>query len=85
VFDAAPPILCRGILVAVANAHRRKGHGRRLKQAMIDAARAAGAVAISSTVDRRNHGMIALNRSLGALVERIPDDPDNVRCIVALR
>lgn len=83
VFDAAR--LCKGILVAVANGHRRKGYGRRLKEEMMKSARVAGAVAISSTVDRRNDGMIAINRSVGAVFEALPDDPDNLRCTVALR
>ena len=85
IYDADPLILCRGILIAVANSHRRKGYGRQLKEAMKDAARAAGAAAISSLVDQRNRAMIELNKAAGAVVERIVDDPDYVRCIVPLR
>ncbi len=63
----------------------RFGYSRQLKEAMKDAARAAGAAAISSLVDQRNHAMIGLNKAAGAVVEWIVDDPDHVRCIVPLR
>lgn len=75
VFDTSSMVLCRSILVAVANGHRRRGYGRRLKEEMKKEARAAGAVAISSVVDRRNHAMIQLNRSVGTVIERVHETP----------
>ena len=82
IYDVAPPVLCRGDIVAVAVRDRRKGYGRALKETMIAEARAAGAVAVSSVVHRDNAAMIRLNRSLGAVVEEIPDDPDHCLCVI---
>ena len=82
IYDVAPPVLCRGDIVAVTVRDRRKGYGRALKEAMIAEARAGGAVAVSSVVHRHNAAMILLNTALGAIVEEIPHDPDHVRCVI---
>jgi GNAT superfamily N-acetyltransferase len=65
IYDVMPPVLCRSDIVAVAVRKRGKGYGRVLKEAVINDARAAGAVAVSSIVHRDNTAMIALNRRLG--------------------
>lgn len=80
--DPASPTLCRGILLAIQNGHRRRGYGRRLKRELIQRTRHAGAVAIVSEVHRDNDPMIQLNASLGAVVERIDGDPDHLRCVI---
>lgn len=69
-------------IVAVAVSERRKGHGRSLKEAVIAAAKDAGAMAVASIVHRSNTAMISLNRQLGAIVEEIPDDRDHCRCMI---
>lgn len=51
---------------------------------MLEAARAAGAVAVSSIVDRRNVPMMRLNETLGGVVEDMPDDPNHCRCVIPL-
>jgi GNAT superfamily N-acetyltransferase len=84
IFDATQPILCQGILVAVAHGHRGKGYGRQLMEVMKDAARVAGAEAISFVVDQRNLPMIHLSESVGGDCDEIPDDPDNLLCYIAL-
>jgi GNAT superfamily N-acetyltransferase len=81
IYDVMPPVLCRSDIVAVAARERRKGYGRALKEALIAAAKAMGAVAVSSIVHRENTAMIALNRQLGAVVEEIPDD-DHCHCLI---
>lgn len=73
IYDVMPPVLCRSDIVAVAVRERRKGYGLALKQAVIDKAKAAGAVAAASIVHRHNSAMLALNRRRGATVE---DDPE---------
>jgi ribosomal protein S18 acetylase RimI-like enzyme len=80
--DGSGPVLCRGILLAVANGHRRRGHGRRLKRELVERARRAGAVAVVSEVHRDNDPMIDLNVSLGAAVDRIDGDPDHLLCVI---
>lgn len=81
-YDVMRPVLCRSDIVAVAVRERRKGYGRALKEAVINDARATGAVAVSSIVHRDNTAMIALNARLGATVEAIPDDPEHCRCMI---
>ena len=76
--------VCHCSLVAVANGHRRRGHGRRVKAAVIAAARRAGAVAVVSMVDWGNDPMIELNVALGANVEAVPGDRDYCRCTIPL-
>lgn len=51
---------------------------------MLEAAKAAGAAAVASIVDRRNVAMLRLNQSLGGKVDEIDDDPDHCRCIIGL-
>jgi GNAT superfamily N-acetyltransferase len=82
IYDVMPPLLCRSDVIAVAVRHRRKGYGRALKQAVIDEAKAAGAVAIASIVHRDNASMLALNRQLGATVEDNPEDAEHCRCVI---
>jgi GNAT superfamily N-acetyltransferase len=82
IYDAMAPVLCRSDIVAVAVRERRKGYGRALKQAVIDEARAAGAVAVASIVHRDNRAMIALNQQLGAIVQHNPEDPEHCRCVI---
>ncbi|MGH9228631.1 MAG: GNAT family N-acetyltransferase [Acidimicrobiales bacterium] len=82
IYDVMPPVLCRSDIVAVAVRQQRKGYGRALKQAVIDEARAAGAVAVASIVHRNNTAMLALNRRLGATIEYNPEDPENCRCAI---
>jgi GNAT superfamily N-acetyltransferase len=84
IYDAIPPVLCRADIVAVAQSERRKGYGRALKQALIDRARAAGAVAVASIVHRDNVSMIALNRQLGAVVEPNAGDIDHCYCMISV-
>jgi len=78
------PDLVQGNIVAVGRDHAHRGLGRRLKQAMVDAARAAGARQLISTVHFDNDTMIQLNASFGAEVESIADDPGYVYCIINL-
>jgi ribosomal protein S18 acetylase RimI-like enzyme len=80
--NTQPPVLCRSDIIAVAIRARRQGYGLVLKQAVLDEARAAGAVAVSSIVHRDNTAMLALNRRFGALVEAYPDDPEHCRCMI---
>jgi len=75
------PVLCRGDIVAVAIGAQRNGFGRLLKEAMLAAARAEGAVAVSSVVHRQNTAMLRLNQQLGTVVEALPDDPDDCLCV----
>lgn len=82
IYDVIPPVLCRSDIVAVALRHQRKGYGQMLKEAVMDEAKAAGAVAVSSVVHRDNSAMIHLNRKLGAVVENIQGDLDHCRCII---
>jgi hypothetical protein len=58
--------------------------GLTLKRAMMQHAKTAGAVAISSRVDRRNEAMIELNRRVGATIVEDPDDPETFICVVRL-
>lgn len=76
--------MCRAILVAVATGHRRRGYGRILKGAVVDAARSAGAVAVVSSVHWDNDAMIELNVALGGNVEVIPGDRDFCRCVIPI-
>lgn len=78
------PILCRAYTIAVAVGAQRKGYGRELKQAVLEAARLAGAVAVSSIVDRRNIAMLRLNEALGARIEYREDEPDTCYCFITL-
>jgi len=70
--------------VAVAVSEQRSGYGRALKQAMIDAAIEAGAVAVTSLVHRQNVAMLALNRGFGAELIEIEDKPDYWGCLIRL-
>jgi GNAT superfamily N-acetyltransferase len=83
-YDVITPVLCRADIVAVAVRERRKGYGRALKEALIAEAKTAGAAAVSSIVHRDNTAMLDLNRHLGAVFERIPDDDDHCRCVIPL-
>lgn len=76
--------IVRSQLLAVQDGYVRQGHGRRLKLAVIEAARAAGARAVLSTVHVDNDPMLRLNVGLGAVVERIPDDPEHCHCVIPL-
>lgn len=75
----------RSDIVAVKVGHQGKGYGRQLKQAVLSAAREAGALVLVSLVDRRNTQMIGLNLKLGGVIERLNDDDENVRCFFALQ
>jgi hypothetical protein len=77
------PTHCRSDVIAVAIGHQRQGHGLTLKNAELARARAAGAVAVASIVDRRNVAMIELNKRLGAVVGD-GDDPEDCVCYVSL-
>ena len=83
IYDVVPPVLCRGDIVAVAIGQQRKGHGRVLKNTLLQAAREAGAVAVSSVVHRENRAMIHLNQQLGAVVDTSRDD-DHCFCVIPL-
>jgi len=83
IYRATIPILCRSDIVAVDNAHRHNGYGLALKKFVIDTARAAGAAAVTSRVDRRNVRMLALNELVGGVVDQ-GDDPDNCICVISL-
>jgi hypothetical protein len=50
--------------------------------AVVAEARRAGAAAVASVVHWDNDGMIALNASLGANVERIPGELDYCLCVL---
>ena len=76
--------LCQGLILAVANGHRRQGHARTLKQLELDEARRAGCRAVISKVHWDNRPMLRLNEALGANVERIDGDRDHAHCIVPL-
>jgi ribosomal protein S18 acetylase RimI-like enzyme len=80
-----PPQACRIYYLAVANGHQRQGHARELKVAVLGTAREAGASVVDSIVDRRNGPVLALNRSLGAVIDVIdPEDPEYVVCVIRL-
>lgn len=81
--EGAPPI-CHSLVVAVRNGYLRRGHGRRVKEALVAEARNAGASAVVSEVHWDNQAMIELNASLGANVERIAGDLEYCRCIIPL-
>jgi GNAT superfamily N-acetyltransferase len=76
--------VCRSILLAVRNGHRRRGYGRRLKAELVDRARRSGAVAVVSEVHWDNDPMIELNAQLGANVEQIEGDTDHCLCVIPL-
>ena len=67
----------------------RHGYGRRLKGIVMQEAREAGVVAVTSVVDWRNSAMRALNRQLGGVEEPIitdvEPDPDFCRCILPIK
>jgi GNAT superfamily N-acetyltransferase len=79
--DAA---VCHNHVLAVSGGHRRRGYGRLLKSAVLDAARSAGMAAVYSRVDFDNDPMIGLNLRLGANIVRVPGDPDYVDCVIRL-
>lgn len=74
--------ICRSILLAVRNGARKRGLGSLLKRTVIDAARAAGAIAVVSHVHWDNDPMLNLNIRFGANIERIPGDRDYARCTI---
>jgi GNAT superfamily N-acetyltransferase len=76
--------LCESLVLAVQTGHRRRGYARRLKQLELDEARRAGCSVVISKVHWDNGPMMGLNRSLGANVERISDDPDYAYCLIRL-
>jgi GNAT superfamily N-acetyltransferase len=82
--DSSVPGRCRCLLLAVRRGQLRRGLGRRLKEAVLDRARACGAAVVLSEVHWDNDAMIELNVSLGANVERIAGDPDHVLCVIPL-
>lgn len=75
---------CRGDTVAVAIASQGQGYGRRLKQAMIDAAKAAGATVLISVVHSQNTAMLSLNRKFGARVECKGEEEPACQCWIGL-
>lgn len=74
--------ICDNIVLAVRTGYQRRGHGRTLKQAVIDRAREAGAEAVVSYVHFDNDPMIHINAELGANVEAIAGDPDHRYCVI---
>jgi len=79
-----PPPVCVCALVAVQEGFQRRGFGRRLKNEVVEQARAAGAVAVRSIVHWDNDPMIQLNVSLGASVETLRGGPDYCVCVIPL-
>ncbi len=75
---------CQSLALAVQNGHQRRGHGRRLKELELQAAKQAGCNAVTSKVHWSNTAMRRLNESLGANVERIDGDPDYALHVIAL-
>jgi len=84
IHGSTDPVLCRGDIVAVDNARRRKTYGRRLKLEMMMAATRAGAAAISSRVHRDNVAMRSLNEQLEGVEEDDEEDPNYVLCVIPL-
>ncbi len=83
------PHVWLNIVLATHVDYWRRGYGRRLKGIVMQEAREAGVVAITSVVDRRNSAMRALNRQLGgveeAIITDVEPDPDFCRCILPIR
>jgi len=80
----ARPEVLHCVLLAVRTGHLRRGHGMRLKSALLEHGRAAGALAIESDVHFDNDPMLELNLKLGANIERISGDPDYLFCVIRL-
>ena len=74
-FTHAGP-LWKVVVLATDVQYRHQRQAIRLKRAVLAAARAAGAVAVTSRVDRDNNAMQSLNLKLGGVVES-PADPDD--------
>ena len=83
-FSLARPLRCRSILLVVRIGRWRRGYGRLLKQAVVDAARRAGARVVVSVVHFDNDPMIELNVAFGANVETIPGDSDHLLCVIPI-
>jgi GNAT superfamily N-acetyltransferase len=75
--------LCQSVMLAVHIAHRRRGYGRTLKNALLGEARRAGCAVVASKVHWDNTPMLQLNKALGANVER-SDDPGYAYCVIPL-
>lgn len=75
--------LCQSLVLAVQTGHRGRGYARRLKELELDEARQAGCTAVISQVHWDNAPMMAINRSLGANIERSPSR-NYAYCIVRL-
>jgi hypothetical protein len=72
-------------ILAVQMGYVRRGYGTQLKQAVIDIARQAKAIAVVSDVHYDNDPMINLNVKLGANVVKIPGDLEYRRCVIPLQ
>jgi ribosomal protein S18 acetylase RimI-like enzyme len=72
--------------LAVHCDYRRRGLARRLKHALIEQARQAGIVAITSIVAWANTPMLNLNEELGAsrdyIITDVEPDPAFCRCLI---
>lgn len=70
------PLVWRCNVVAVATGRHGHDHGVDLKQAVIDRARLAGCLLVTSLIHRDNEAMIGLNeKHFNARVELDPQDP----------
>lgn len=75
---------CECHIVAVALGHQGRGLGRRLKEYVVEVARAAGAGAVVSEVHWDNQPMLELNSHLGASVVAKPGDREYCLCVIPL-
>jgi GNAT superfamily N-acetyltransferase len=76
------------VVLAVHADYRRRGLARRLKLALVEEARHAGIVAITSIVAWTNIAMLNLNEKLGAsrdyIITDVEPDPAFCRCLIKL-
>jgi GNAT superfamily N-acetyltransferase len=75
----------RSCVLAVRVGQQRRGHGRRLKDHLLEVARISGARAVVSQVHEDNVSMLRLNRRAGAMIERDERDADYFNCVVPIR
>lgn len=71
--------------VIVQDSMKGKGVARRLMQALIDWAAGQGMSAIIGQVLAENAPMLAFMRRMGATIRRLPDEPDVVEAVIAVR